>query len=709
MLYTRDYNSDTNTMISNRLRSTSISLFHFLFLVTPFVFTWVNEELFEFNKMLFVYGMTVLLMGLWGIRMFLEKRIILRKTPLDIALALFLISQIISTVFSIHPPTSLFGYYTRFNGGLLSTFAYIGLFYTFVNTIEKKHIQSLFLSLLLGGLFISLYAIPEHFGHSPSCYLITGKFTVSCWVQDVQNRVFATFGQPNWLAAYTITLLPVALAFSQLKKTKKIQLFLYVVLAALFITTLFTKSRSGQLGLGIGLGAFAVGSMLIWKKLSQVFKKFTGSFALIIVIALLVGTALTPSISDFLTKKASPSNTENISQEETPSSQVPLGGTDSGEIRKIVWKGAIDVWKRYPIFGSGVETFAYSYYQDRPMAHNLVSEWDFLYNKAHNEFLNYLATTGVVGLSTYLFFLGSYIFLSLRYILSRKNTDDTKLQVLGLASGIIALSVSNFFGFSTVMTSLFLFIFPAFFVVLTVENPQEKAKDSEPSFLSYSGSIAAVIAMFFLLASVYRMWKADETYAKGQALLQANEYIAGATKIQEAIAYTPNQALFYDELANSYSRLAIAYAQANDATTSAQLADAAIKTSDFTLQLNNRHVNFYKTRARIFINLSQLDPSLLTEAEATLNQALELAPTDAKLMYNLGLVQISHDEIAKGEQTLLTALEMKPNYLNARLTLAKEYQKNNQIEEARKHYQYLLDFVVPGNKEIEASLRELDQ
>jgi len=81
---------------------------------------------------------------------------------------------------------------------------------------------------------------------------------------------------------------------------------------------------------------------------------------------------------------------------------IRVGGSDSMDIRKVVWQGAIELGQRYPLFGPGVETFAYTYYWVRPAAHNLLSEWDFLYNKAHNEYLNFLATTGFFGLFSYL-------------------------------------------------------------------------------------------------------------------------------------------------------------------------------------------------------------------------------------------------------------------------------------------------------------------
>ena len=197
-----------------KLESLTISFFHFLLLATPFVFTWVNEELFEFNKMLFVYALTVIILASWGVRMVIEKRFITRATVLDIPIFLFLISQILATFFSIHPRTSFFGYYTRFNGGLFSTFTYIALFYAFVANVRKKHLPGIFMTFLISAFLVTLYAIPEHFGHSPSCALITGDFGVDCWKQKVQDRVFGTFGQPNWLAAYTITLVPLTLALS---------------------------------------------------------------------------------------------------------------------------------------------------------------------------------------------------------------------------------------------------------------------------------------------------------------------------------------------------------------------------------------------------------------------------------------------------------------------------------------------------------------
>src|ERR1051326_1891791 len=90
--------------------------FYILFFLTPLVFTPFNHELFEYNKMMLVYGLTAVITTTWLIKMINAKLLMINRTPLDIPIILFLISQILSTIFSIDPHTSWWGYYSRSNG-----------------------------------------------------------------------------------------------------------------------------------------------------------------------------------------------------------------------------------------------------------------------------------------------------------------------------------------------------------------------------------------------------------------------------------------------------------------------------------------------------------------------------------------------------------------------------------------------------------------
>ena len=123
------------------------------------------------------------------------------RTFLDIPLFIFFASQLVSSLFSIDRHTSLRGYYSRFHGGLLSSLSYLLLYYALVSNLDRKRVLKSLYTLLISALLVSLYGLAEHFG-------IDAQY----WVQDVQNRVFSTLGQPNWLAAWLVALTIIAMA-----------------------------------------------------------------------------------------------------------------------------------------------------------------------------------------------------------------------------------------------------------------------------------------------------------------------------------------------------------------------------------------------------------------------------------------------------------------------------------------------------------------
>ena len=699
-------------MNSKRLQKFIIVLFHLLFMTVPFFFTWVNEELFEFPKMLLTYGFTTLIVGLWASRMVLEKKIIIHQTVFDWPILFFVVSQTLSTIFSIHPPTSIMGYYTRFHGGLLSTLTYVLLFYALVSNFSKKELQKLWLTIFIAALGVTLYAIPEHFGHSPSCLLITKNFDVACWVQDVKTRVFATFGQPNWLAAYAITLIPLGISFFAQNQKKWQQILFGLTTLTLFLTLLFTQSRSGLMGFGASMIVLGLG--LIWlkyknKKNKTLLIKSLGLISALAVTLALIGSSFTPSILKiFHPNKSSAIPTPTTTQ---PVNRLEIGGTDSGEIRKIVWQGAINVWKRYPLLGSGVETFAYSYYQDRPMAHNLVSEWDFLYNKAHNELLNFLATTGIVGLLSYLLLLACFGIISLQAIFhpQKKMDLDDQTMLLALLSGVIALSISNFFGFSTVVVSILLFTSLGSTAIIVSPKKIEPAttKQAVLSIIQLIQLVVLSIVTIVLISKIVKIWRADKIYATGKSYIEANYAAQGLEQLQTAVELRPKEALYHNQLADAYSKVTVALDQQSQSTASAQFKQAALNESSLALKLNPRHLNFHKSRTRILITLSAIDSTLVTSAKEALLIAIKLAPTDAKLMYNLGLIEIGLNQTKTGIKTLEKTVEMRPNYETARMVLGKQYEAQQQNQLAKEQYQYIYDHITQNNQKINQKLIEL--
>lgn len=666
--------------------------FYLLFFLVPLILTPLNYELFEYNKMMLVYFLTAIIFAAWLIKMVTNKKPIFRRTFLDLPLLIFFLSQFLSFWFSIDRHTSFWGYYSRFHGGLASTIAYLLLYWAFVSNMNKrKTLRSIFYTLCSAAL-VAAYGMAEHFG-----------IDKDYWVQDVQNRVFSTLGQPNWLAAYLVALIPLTWALA-LKEKRKLFLIPYSLFIILYLCLLYTKSRSGLLGFGVAYAVFwglIFTPNLVKRKKPYTLKPFFLLTFSILLLTFLVGSPWTPSLGQIWQKRASPEATKEVAKEKPP---IPIGGTESGEIRRIVWKGATDIWRHYPIFGSGVETFAYSYYNFRPREHNDVSEWDFLYNKAHNEYLNFAANTGTFGLLAYLGVIGTFLFWALRHY-AKKNL------IIALLAGYVSILITNFFGFSVVAVALFFFLFPAMSMVLAQGKEAESKRVKEIAILSRSQYLAIAIILLvtaYCLLTILCFWYADTLYAKGEKFNDAGQYDQAFNNLEDAVMLNPGEPFYQSELAQASASLAVAVLKQKEATLSAELVDLAISSSDKALEITPRHLNFWKNRTRVFYTLAEIDESYNQQALATLLQATELAPTDAKIFYNLGVLyaKLGQDETAI--KTLEKTVELKPNYETARYALALFYEQKGEIEKAKNQLNYILEKVNPKNKTVKKKLEELE-
>lgn len=663
-------------------------LFNLLFFFVPIVFYPFSYELFEFNKMVLVYALTALISASWVIRMILEKRIIFRRTIFDVPLLLFLASQLLSLVFSIDFRTSFLGYYSRFHGGFLSTLAYSVLFWAFVSNMDKGKTIKAIRFLLYSGVLVSIYGVLEHFG-----------IDKNIWVQDVQERVFSTLGQPNWLAAWLVGLLPLAWSFYLGLRKRDKNFWLWLGISAFYVLTIaYTKSRSGLLGLVVASAIFW--GINFFYRIKEGPKFLIKNSLLLIALSIFLifagGTPWTPSLEKFLTRGI---------EMKTPETQGPVletGGTESGTIRKIVWKGAIDVFRHYPLVGSGVETFAFSYYQFRPVEHNLVSEWDFLYNKAHNELLNILATTGILGLGTYLYFSGIVIF----YFIKKIKNSPSKLDTAILA-GFCGIFVTNFFGFSVVVVALLYFLLPAFAVCLERGQGLKVASYTPLNFRQKAEIFITLIITSFLLLSVTRYWYADLLFAKGKGLNDSGDPVKARDELVKAIKLSPNEAIFWDELSQSDILIAIALNEAQESSKANEFADIAINESLNATALSPRNINLKRNRANLFIKLSALDPSYLTSARDTLLDAITYAPTEAKLYYNLGLTYARLGDIANAKLVLEKTISMKANYRDARLAYALILIDEGAREKAKGELNYILESIDPNDAITRQTLEEI--
>jgi O-antigen ligase len=697
--------------------------FGILFFATPLIMSKSTSELFEFNKMIFIYGSTVIIAFLWFYKMVVNKKIILKKTSLDIPIIIFFISQIVSTIFSIDKHVSIFGYYGRFNGGLLSITCYIILFYALIS--NKNDIEKLLKSIIASSLMVILWAIPGHFGYDLTCLLFTGKFNNSCWDNSTlafrpELRAFSTLGQPNWLGAYLAVVFFIGIYF--LIKNKSNIKYLLLNSSYLFLNfsmLLFTRSRSAILSVFVGLVLF-LGYYLLFIKLS--FKKILVILLVITVIPIFFFKTGEDKIDKYLKfpiTKLQETNKSPIINNQSPITSSNV--TESFDIRTIVWEGAWTLAKHYPLFGTGVETFAYSYNFVRPVAHNLTSEWDYVYNKAHNEYFNYLATTGFVGLGSYLIFIGAftvYIVRKIKYQRSNIKTTDQKSKILknskslnldfnfeiltlSLFCGWLTILITNFFGFSTTTTQLFFYLIPAIIFSKAMINEDATSLDKLNGYqlLAIFGVATYAVYLLFSLGVYY---SADVNYSYGLKYVKVNDQQKAAGFFEKALRLR-NEPIYMDRFSSSLAYLSALASVQKETEIAGEIASLSDTYNRKLIQDYPQNVFYWKTRAKNMYYFFQITgkENELKQGISALKNAQKLSPTDPKIPYSLALYNSALFDLSKNnqeKQTLLklsideinNVIKLKPNYREGYILKGQLLKKYDFNTEAKSTFEYIL-------------------
>jgi len=644
------------------------NLYLILFLLTPFLFTFFNSELFEVPKMYFVYLITTTIVFFHLINWIRGNAPFFIKNFLNIFFVLFLISQIVCTLTSIDIHTSFFGYYSRLNGGLISILCYFFLYLFLPPYLDDKQKTKIINVSLISGFIISIYGILEHFG-----------IDKNIWVQDVQSRVFSTLGQPNWLASYLCILLPLSVYKFITPSIKKISIFYYLLLAtSYYLTILFTKSKSGIIACTVSIFVFSLITYI---------KEKNSRKSLIIIGLLFVFLSLT--INNPIKDLIFPNKLE-ISNSSLEINNLNI--TPSSDIRKIVWKGSLDLFKKFPILGTGVETFAYSYYWTRPVEHNLTSEWDFLYNKAHNEYLNYLATTGLVGFIPYIILIFTVLLLLVKNYIRNSNLEIRNLS-LALLSSYISILITNGFGFSVVIVSLYFFLIPLF-----LNDYNQNSKNRPHPRLKYFLPIILII-FGVLIKNLISSYTADIYFSKFESANSRQEYLKAFQNISKAISLRPNEPNYLINLSTATAKMSII-------TKENQYIDQSIDSSTKALNISPANINFIKLQSQSYYYLATIDTKYFINTIESMLQAMKIAPTDAKLPYTLGQFLESANLFDDAIYYYQKAINLKSNYDHAYFALGKIYFNQKQYDLAKTNLELNLKYA-PTNTAAQEMLERI--
>ncbi len=374
---------------------------------------------------------------------------------------IFIVILGLATIFSQSPTHSFWGYYFRKMGYLIWVHFFAFFLILFFNLKTQKQIARIFYVIVLTVVAVVIYGFLQTFG-----------FDIFPWNQtpSLGNRIFSTLGQPNFLGSWLLLSAPVIiwiLIGGREQPAKKVfeQYIFRPLIISLFLLCIFilvlTQSRGAWVGFFFSFFFFTV--VFSWlqkqKRLTALLLIF---FVLCCVLAIYLNLhPLTPRLGD----------SSLVVRLKTLSQLLA-----AGELRLIWWRDSWDLIKQKPILGYGPETQHLNfirYYTPEFAALETINSYP---DRAHNDFLDMLLISGVLGLVSYLFLIISTFWLGLKYVFKKTSSKipvySLRFMVLILLAGLVGYLISLQFSFHVIPTAVYFWGYLA--VIFKIANPKSQ-------------------------------------------------------------------------------------------------------------------------------------------------------------------------------------------------------------------------------------------
>lgn len=392
---------------------------------------WIFLGMFLYNYFRFSYysfSTSYVMFFLFNFLIILFLNLIkkIKFDKIDIFLILLVLFVIIATVFAKDINVSLYGWWRRYEG-FFQLLYYYSLMYLASIILGDKNKMKIIGFIILFGLFNSFVSVLQIFD-------ILKFIPINC-----RGCTFAQglIGNSNFLGSYMVLCLGLSVGLFLYNHNNKTFNVIFLILCLCFYTGLLCSSTlSGMVGLFfIFLCVFFYFLFLLKKK--KINKSLIIKHIVLIVCLILLNVLLNST-----GKIVMNNDVKKLTFEAT---EIAKGNFDNkyGSGRMFIWKKTISVIPNHLLHGVGVDSFAYAF--GDYMLSSVNSNALFMYDKAHNEYLQKLVCEGLLSCLTYIGMLFVIFITSLKNILSKNN-----YIVIGLFFAFIGYSIQAFFNISVI-------------------------------------------------------------------------------------------------------------------------------------------------------------------------------------------------------------------------------------------------------------------
>lgn len=673
-----------------------------VFLLPLFFLPW-TVEFFEFNKQALLWLVVILAAVLWLVKMVysvrnsgggvisngarFEKKIIFKRTPLDIPILTFLLVTMLASIFSQDRLASFFGYFGAASNGWLGLLALTIFYFLIINLAgADKRLNPISLlklllysyGLILLSAFFSLFGLWDkllkgaNIFYSPGFNFLGGSleelalYSVAM-IAIMAGIIFCGRGdgvnRANPVRNSSGVFLPGIEHRRIISNGVNIWLFKIILFISLIFLVIANFSLAWR-GLAI------VGCLFIFLEFRNVGFKIGGlnkrrilffSLLVVLAVAFLVFPARLSGMDKYLTGQDLPP-------------EINLSFKNTASITFAALKEKI-------ILGSGPGTFSYIFSRYRPNSLNNTDLWQFRFDKGASYIMEMLGTTGILGILSYLLILSSLFYLFYIFFKKGKGGEGEDL----ISSLLVALVVLIFFQFFYYANTSLLFLFWLMLALLMV------SWRAYPGWLIFKElklgnngnffKILELVVFFFfsawliLAGFTVRYWLAD-FYARA----------GGETNLIKAARLNPYRPDYEIRLAKTYLNKiraeALKPADFRDDELIQESINSSVAWAREATKISPKAVAAWETLGMVYRDIRSFTQGSEIWAAKAFSQASSLEPSNPVIITELGKAYLDAGQSAEAEQSLKKALELKNNYHEADFALARLYGQHGKTDEA---------------------------
>lgn len=629
-------------------------------------------------------GLLLVQIIIFSTRTILLKKIHFRKTVLDAPLFGVVISALASALLSMSKYDSFLGRSEYFVFNFVFLFFLVIFYFILINVLfTPERWRGVLDALLLTGLASSaLFIFKTVFGVSPG--LLSGVWNVV----DGTNSAFGLWLVPVFIIA----------AGSLIKKNVSVSRALFYFFAMLMSLAVFLI-MGFQFFWWVILTGLAL-LLLLGVSFLQDAKMgwLSVLFSMLILCAVFIIFGSPKSLQTAIPAE--------ISLDTKPSWLVT---------KNVLFDGA----KNF-LLGSGLGTFGYDFSQFRTSEFNYhPTAWSLRFSQPVNSFFALVAEGGVLlglGFLFIIMFVLGHVFstwfkargtsfgISASLSMTKNNMRiDVFLSVVAWLVASLSLMVSFYNVALWVLWWLLLAMVISGLSLLGHTVVKEKIwtlEDSPQYNLAFSFAMIVTMAVVVMVGVLgLRFYIADTVFARA---LQEPVFTDAEKTLQQAISLRSKSDIYHTALANVYLKQAGALAKTSspDVQEVAGLLAKAVAEAKIATEISPNSVAIWENLATMYENTAAIVPDAAEWSIKSLMRASELEPTNAVLVWKIGNMYATQNNLSKAIEYYQKSIALKKDYAEAYVSLSNVYELNKETDKAIEIYKNFAQLGMNANPEM---------